>query len=253
MRKIAGLRQVRNHAVVAARGAILIRSAGRDQPIAHPVSRIGAIAVKPAGARERARILERYQIRNPFLLYAGSIRPQKNIPRLIEAFAVARSSLENIPEYKDLRLIIIGDEISKHPNVRRAVIHSRVENCVRFLGFIPFDTLRIFHELATAFVFPSLYEGFGLPIVEAMALGTPVLTSGLGAMLEVANGAAELVNPYDVGAIRHGLQRLVHDAARRDELRQLGLARAAKFTWERTARATLSTYAAAAQQFATAR
>ena len=128
-----------------------------------------------AAAREKQRILERYQIRYPFLLYAGSIRPQKNIPRLIEAFAVARSSLENHPLYKDLRLIIIGDEISRHPNVRRAVIQSRVENCVRFLGFIPFDTLRIFHELAAAFVFPSLYEGFGLPPLEAMASGTPVI------------------------------------------------------------------------------
>ena len=108
----------------------------------------------PDAARERHRILERYQIRYPFLLYAGSIRPQKNIPRLIEAFAVARSGLENHRGYRDLRLIIIGDEISRHPDVRRAVIHSRVEHCVRFLGFIPFETLRIFHELATAFVFP---------------------------------------------------------------------------------------------------
>ena len=108
---------------------------------------------------ERHRILERYQIRYPFLLYAGSIRPQKNIPRLIEAFAVVRSGLEQHPEYHDLRLIIIGDEISRHPDVRRAVIHSRVEHCVRFLGFIPIETLRVFHALATAFVFLAL-RGF---------------------------------------------------------------------------------------------
>src|SRR6202040_650230 len=76
-------------------------------------------------SRERHRILERYQIRYPFLLYAGSIRPQKNIPRLIEAFAVARSGLENHGGYRDLRLIIMGDEISRHPAGRRAVIHSR--------------------------------------------------------------------------------------------------------------------------------
>ena len=151
-----------------------------------------------AAARERHRILERYQIRYPFLLYAGSIRPQKNIPRLIEAFSVARRTLESDPEYKDLRLIIIGDEISKHADVRRAVIHSHVENCVRFLGFIPFDTLRIFHELATAFVFPSLYEGFGLPPLEAMASGTPVIASAVSSLPEVVGGAAMLVNPENV-------------------------------------------------------
>src|SRR5208283_5275698 len=156
-------------------------------------------------SRERHRILERYQIRYPFLLYAGSIRPQKNIPRLIEAFAVARSSLDEQGIYRDLRLIIIGDEISRHPDVRRAVIQSRVENCVRFLGFIPFDTLRIFHELATAFVFPSLYEGFGLPPLEAMASGTPVIASAVSSLPEVVGGAAMLVNPENVFDIARGI------------------------------------------------
>ena len=160
-------------------------------------------------SRERHRILERYQIRYPFLLYAGSIRPQKNIPRLIEAFAVARSGLENHGGYRDLRLIIIGDEISRHPDVRRAVIHSRVEHCVRFLGFIPFDTLRIFHELATAFVFPSLYEGFGLPPLEAMASGTPVIASAVSSLPEVVGGAAMLVNPENVFDIARGITEVL--------------------------------------------
>ena len=96
-----------------------------------------------------------------FLLYAGSINPRKNIPRLVEAFAVVRQELVDHPEYKDLRLIIIGDEISQHPAVRRAVHQARVSTCVRFLGFVPFDTLQVFYEGAAAFVFPSLYEGFG--------------------------------------------------------------------------------------------
>ena len=109
---------------------------------------------------ERHRILERYQIHYPFLLYAGAIRPQKNIPRLVEAFAIARAQLMSHPEYKDLRLIIIGDEISRYPAVRQAVMQSRVEEVVRFLGFVPFDTMRVFYESAVAFCFPSLYEGF---------------------------------------------------------------------------------------------
>lgn len=195
-----------------------------------------------AAARERHRILERYQIRYPFLLYAGSIRPQKNIPRLIEAFSVARTSLEQDGRYKDLRLIIIGDEISRHPDVRRAVIHSRVENCVRFLGFIPFDTLRIFHELATAFVFPSLYEGFGLPPLEAMASGTPVIASAVSSLPEVVGGAAMLVNPENVFDIARGITEVLLNDDLRASLVVKGRKQAASFSWGRTAREVLDLY-----------
>lgn len=193
-------------------------------------------------SRERHRILERYQIRYPFLLYAGSIRPQKNIPRLIEAFAVARSGLEKHRGYKDLRLIIIGDEISRHPDVRRAVIMSRVEHCVRFLGFIPLDTLRVFHELATAFVFPSLYEGFGLPPLEAMASGTPVIASAVSSLPEVVGGAAMLVNPDNVFDIARGISEVLLNDSLRQELIVRGRRQAAKFSWSRTAEGVLKLY-----------
>jgi glycosyltransferase involved in cell wall biosynthesis len=193
-------------------------------------------------SRERHRILERYQIRYPFLLYAGSIRPQKNIPRLIEAFAVARSGLEHHGGYRDLRLIIIGDEISRHPDVRRAVIHSRVEHCVRFLGFIPFETLRIFHELATAFVFPSLYEGFGLPPLEAMASGTPVIASAVSSLPEVVGGAAMLVNPENVFDIARGITEVLLNDSLREELIFKGRKQAASFSWARTADGVLKLY-----------
>src|SRR6185295_6429838 len=112
---------------------------------------------------EKKRLLERYQIDYPFLLYSGRIRPHKNIPRLVEAFAVLRGELEQHPVYGNLRLIIIGDEISRHPEVRRTVIQTRMEHCVRFLGFVPFETLKVFYMAASVFIFPSLYEGFGLP------------------------------------------------------------------------------------------
>jgi glycosyltransferase involved in cell wall biosynthesis len=191
---------------------------------------------------ERHRILERYQIRYPFLLYAGSIRPQKNIPRLIEAFAVARSGLEHHPEYHDLRLIIIGDEISRHPDVRRAVIHSRVEHCVRFLGFIPIETLRVFHALATAFVFPSLYEGFGLPPLEAMASGTPVIASEVSSLPEVVGGAAMLVNPENVFDIARGISEVLLNDELRKELIVKGRIQAARFSWAQTATEVLHLY-----------
>jgi len=192
--------------------------------------------------RERRRILERYQIHYPFLLYAGNIRPQKNIPRLVEAFAVLRDELANHPRYSDLRLIIIGDDISRNPAVRRAVIHSRVENCARFLGFVPLDTLRIFYECASAFVFPSLYEGFGLPPLEAMASGTPVVTSNVSSLPEAVGDAAVLVNPENVFDIARGIREVLLDEELRRRLIIRGKAQAARFSWDRTAREVMEIY-----------
>ncbi len=192
--------------------------------------------------QERHRILERYQINYPFLLYAGNIRPQKNIPRLVEAFAVVRNELANHPVYSDLRLIIIGDQIARNPAVRHAVIHSRVENCARFLGFVPFDTLRIFYECATAFVFPSLYEGFGLPPLEAMASGTPVVTSNISSLPEAVNDAAMLVNPENVFDIARGIREVLLNEELRRSLVSKGREQAARFSWERTAREVIEIY-----------
>jgi glycosyltransferase involved in cell wall biosynthesis len=191
---------------------------------------------------ERKRVLERYQIHYPFLLYAGNIRPQKNIPRLVEAFAVVRNELANHPVYKDLRLIIIGDEISRNPAVRRAILHSRVENGARFLGFVPFDTLRVFYECATAFVFPSLYEGFGLPPLEAMATGTPVITSNVSSLPEAVGDAAMLVNPENVFDIARGIREVLLDSTLRTTLITRGKARVARYNWERTAREVVEIY-----------
>jgi glycosyltransferase involved in cell wall biosynthesis len=196
---------------------------------------------------ERRRTLERYQVHYPFLLYAGAIRPQKNIPRLVEAFAIARAGLAEHPEYKDLRLIIIGDEISRFPSVRQAVIQSRVEDRVRFLGFVPFDTMRVFYASATAFVFPSLYEGFGLPPLEAMASGTPVITSSMSSLPEVVGDAAMLVNPENVFDIAKGIKEVLLNPERRKQLIEAGRLHAAKYSWQSTAQQVLEVYREAAQ------
>jgi len=195
----------------------------------------------------RQQILERYQINYPFILYAGAVRPQKNVPRLVEAFAVLRGDLEKHPVYKDLRLIIIGDEISKYPSVRRAVIKTRVENVVRFLGFVPFDTLHVFFEAASAFVFPSLYEGFGLPPLEAMASGTPVVTSNLSSLPEVVGNAAVMVNPENVFDIARGMREALLDDDLRAELIRKGYEQARRFSWSQTARQVLEIYREVAQ------
>lgn len=192
--------------------------------------------------RDRRQILERYQINYPFLLYAGTIRPQKNIPRLVEAFALLRGELEKHPVYQDLRLIIIGDEISRYPSVRQAVIQSRVENVVRFLGFVPLETLRVFYETAAAFVFPSLYEGFGLPPLEAMASGTPVICSNATSLPEVVGDAAYVVSPDNVFDIARGIREVLLDEQLRRGLIARGFVQSRRFQWEETARQVLETY-----------
>jgi glycosyltransferase involved in cell wall biosynthesis len=198
--------------------------------------------------REIALLLERYQIARPFILYAGRIRPHKNLPRLIEAFAVARAELEHHPVYRDLRLVIIGDEISRHPEVRRAVVQTRNQQSVRFLGFVPFETLRLFYLAASAFAFPSLYEGFGLPPLEAMAAGTPVITSSVSSLPEVVGDAAIMVNPENVFDIARGIRELVTDEDLRRRIIAAGYRQARRFHWARTAAATLEVYREAARK-----
>jgi glycosyltransferase involved in cell wall biosynthesis len=188
------------------------------------------------------RTLDRYDIHSPFLLYVGRTNPQKNIPRLVEAFAVLSGELASHAIYKDLRLIIIGDEISRYPALRHAVIQSRVEHAVRFLGFVPIETLRVFYQTASAFVFPSLYEGFGLPPLEAMACGTPVVCSSVSSLPEVVGDAAEIVNPENVFDIARGIREVLLNRERRARLVEKGFQQLKRFSWDRTATEVLETY-----------
>jgi glycosyltransferase involved in cell wall biosynthesis len=188
------------------------------------------------------RVLDRYRIHYPFLLYVGRTNPQKNIPRLVEAFAVLRGEIQEHPVYRDLRLLIIGDEISRYPALRHAVVQSRVEDTVRFLGFVPIDTLRAFYQAASAFVFPSLYEGFGLPPLEAMACGTPVVCSSVSSLPEVVGDAAEIVNPENVFDIARGMREVLLNPTRRGQLVERGFEQARRFSWERTAQQVLDAY-----------
>jgi glycosyltransferase involved in cell wall biosynthesis len=188
------------------------------------------------------RLLEKFSIRAPYVLYAGSVRPQKNVPRLVEAFAVLRTELENHPDYGDLKLVIIGDELSRSPAVRRAVIATRMERFVRPLGFVPVETLKAFYRAAALFAFPSLYEGFGLAPLEAMLCGTPVVASNLPALVEAVGNAAELVSPDNVFDIARGLRTVLLDQSRRATLIEAGLRQVQRFQWEHTARAVLDIY-----------
>ena len=195
-----------------------------------------------ASATDRELIEQRYQVNYPFLLYAGRISPHKNVVRMIEAFSALKAELEKDQAYPDLKLIIIGDDLSGNPDLRRTVVRSGVQNDVRFLGFIPIEVLRIFYDSAKIFVFPSLYEGFGLPPLEAMAHGTPVVTSNATSLPEVVGNAAVLVNPENVFDIMRALHRVLMDEALRARMKERGYRQVTKFSWENSVRRVLDSY-----------
>jgi len=188
-------------------------------------------------AEDVDRVRERYQLDHPFVLYVGNIKPHKNLVRLIEAFAELRRG-----GFGELKLLIIGDEISKLPALRRAVHRHKLHKHVRFLGYLSDETLAVLYRLASVFVFPSLYEGFGLPPLEAMASGTPVVTSNVSSLPEVAGDAAVLVDPYDIDSIVDGLRRVLSDPALAADLRRRGLTRAREFSWARSVAKTRQVY-----------
>jgi len=192
------------------------------------------------------RILERHAVTDPFVLYAGNIRPQKKLARLIEAFAVVKAELLDDRLFGRLKLLVIGDDLGKHADLRRAVLRARIREDVRFLGFVPHHVLRVFYARASAFLFPSLYEGFGLPPLEAMAHGTPVLTSNVSSLPEVFGQAALLVNPENVFEIARGIRQILTEGVLRETLIRRGYELVARFSWERAAQQILQVYEQAA-------
>jgi glycosyltransferase involved in cell wall biosynthesis len=193
-------------------------------------------------AADRQLIAERYQVTYPFLLYAGRISPHKNVVRMIEAFSALKTELEKDQVYPDLKLIIIGDDVSGNPDLRRTVIRSGVQNDVRFLGFVPIEVLRTFYDAAKIFVFPSLYEGFGLPPLEAMAYGTPVVTSNASSLPEVVGNAAVLVHPENVFEIMRALHRVLLDQPLREKMKERSYRQVTKFSWEKSVRRIMDAY-----------
>jgi glycosyltransferase involved in cell wall biosynthesis len=194
---------------------------------------------EPPPEEDVNRVRERYQLDDPFILYAGNIKPHKNLGRLIEAFHIFR---HRGTEFEQVKLVIIGDEISKYAALRHAVHRHKLHKHVRFFGFVPAKTLAILYRLAAVFVFPSLYEGFGLPPLEAMASGTPVITSNVSSLPEVVGDAAILIDPLQPEAIADALARVLTDSALREDLRARGLERARHFSWERSVRRVREIY-----------
>jgi glycosyltransferase involved in cell wall biosynthesis len=196
----------------------------------------GAIANPVPDAQNT--ILQRFAIDGAFVLYVGTLEPRKNVVRLIEAFAMARSLSDDFPR----KLVLAGRKGWQYKEIFAKVRERSVEDDVRFVGGVDDADLRLLYASATAVAYPSLYEGFGLPVLEAMAAGTPVLASDVSSIPEVAGDAAVLVNPYDTREIARGLLRICLDSGLREWLRKKGEERAKTFSWERTARETREVY-----------
>ncbi len=177
----------------------------------------------------------RYGLPSRFMLFLGTLEPRKNLDGLLSAFA---STAGDIPQ----SLVIAGGLGWKYGELLRTISVHPFRERIKLTGFVEDEDLPALLSMADFLVYPSLLEGFGLPILEAMACGTPVLTSNTSSMPEVAGDAALLVDPLSVDAISSGLLSLGNDREFREELASRGPARASLFTWERTARETLSVY-----------
>jgi glycosyltransferase involved in cell wall biosynthesis len=181
-----------------------------------------------------ARARRRYRLDGPFVLYVGNIEPRKNLVRLVEAFARVRAP--------GVTLALAGGLAWMSQSTTERIRALGLEHRVRLLGYVPDEDLPALYSAAEVFAYPSLLEGFGLPVLEAMACGTPVITSTAASLVEIADGAARLVDPHSIGDIARALADLLASGDERARLAAAGLARARQYSWEETARRTLDSY-----------
>ncbi len=211
--------------------------------LAVPRSRITTVYEAPASVfrpiaddETLGRVRRKYRLPDRFILNVGSLEPGKNRTRLIQAFhRLRRRGLEH-------KLVIAGGKAWKYEDDFALVGRLGLRDEVLFTGYVPAEELVALYNCAELFAFPSLYEGFGLPVLEAMACGVPVVTSNVSAMPEVAGDAALLAAPDDVNALAEAMERPLRWSRLRTSLRSRGLKRAAQFSWERAARETVAVY-----------
>ena len=185
----------------------------------------------------RARVQRDLGVSDPYMLYLGKLEKRKNIVRLVKAFSRFRRESAT-----DLKLVLAGKRTWALPELDETVTSLKLKDHVVELGYIPQTTIPPLLSAAACFVFPSLWEGFGLPVLEAMACGAPVITSDVSCMPEIAGEAALLVNPESTEEIAHAMYRVSHDVTLRQSMVQKGLVRATEFTWHRAAQRTVEVY-----------
>jgi glycosyltransferase involved in cell wall biosynthesis len=192
---------------------------------------------RPVGAREIERVRRHYGIEGPYLLFVGGLEPRKNLPALLRAYATLPNGIRP-------SLVLAGASVPWNPEGRVELnqallrLSPDVRGGVALTGYVADPDRAALYTGAAALVFPSLYEGFGFPVLEAMACGTPVVTSSVSSLPEVAGPDAVLVDPTDVESIAHGLRQALEDGDLVRRLRAAGPVRASRFTWDQAARAT---------------
>lgn len=233
-----------------ARRIIAISESTRADAIALLGVEPDRVAVVPPGVEpeffERAgpaaleSFRRRHQLPDPFILFLGTREPRKNIPTLLRAFATAKR-VARLPH----RLVIAGGRGWMDEPVGQTVAELGLEGEVSWPGFVPHDELPLWYQAADIFVYPSQYEGFGMPALEALASGTPVITTDVSSLPEAVGDAGLLVPPGDTAQLADALVLIAEDANVRNLLRQRGPEHACRFTWARAAELTASTYRAA--------
>jgi len=241
------MKTMMGHAIKRADRIITVSQSLRDEIVSvFHVSRddisvihlgVQAPSVKPSGRDELRMIFRKYGVRGRYILSISEQLPHKNLVRLIEAFFLFRKKHRNA-----YQLVVAGRAHSDYIEPQRKVKELALDETVIFPGHLSNDELGLMYRSADLFVFPSLYEGFGLPVLEAMAHGIPVIASRRASLPEVVGEAGILVDPYDPGDIARAIEKVLTEPGTAEKYTELGLERAKKFTWENTARSTVDIY-----------
>ena len=193
---------------------------------------------RPVSGERKERVAREHGLGHSTILYLGTLEPRKNIPALLAAFSQARKS----SQVKDCTLVLAGGKGWFFNQTFKLVEDLGLKESVRFTGYVPAEDLPALYSAATVFVYPSLHEGFGLPPLEAMACGTPVITSNASSLPEVVGDAGIMVDPHNVEELAEAILRVLRDPDLRQEMSAKGLEQAKKFSWKETARQTLKVY-----------
>lgn len=179
----------------------------------------------------------KYSIDEDFILYLGGFSPRKNVKSILLAFSRIYKNLS-----KNYKVVIIGPSKEQHAYLAELSNTLGIEDKVIFTGYVHYEELPIFYNACTVFVYPSLYEGFGLPPLEAMCCGAPVITSNVSSIPEVVGDSAVLINPFDTEELKNSMENVIEDEALRCKLSKSGIERGKMFSWEKTAAETLNVY-----------
>lgn len=217
---------------------------------------IDARFFRKCASEEIKKVKKRYGIKKEYLLFLGTLEPRKNILRIVEAYERFRDRLVHLPQLKpedqikenlkgysvDYQLVLAGQPGSHFEEIKKRIDESKYKDDIILPGYIDADDLDQLFEGAKLFIFPTLYEGFGIPVIEAMANGVPVITSNISSLPEIAQGRAILVNPFNVAEISQAIFDLLTNKQLYNEISQKGREKAMEFDWEKTAKETLNFY-----------